>query len=1512
MSKGIKKITKIAGWFLLILALIPLLLYSALQNATIQKFLVDNITNEISKNLHTTFTIKSVHYSLFNHLILEDAILLDQHNDTMIRANTIDVTVRYISFSSHKLRLGKIRLNEPFINAYKDTSGILNSKFLTDRLATKDTTKSTWKITCRNLDIINARMDFKTDDHQKPLMMNFQDLSIAGFNLKLSDFKNEPSETSFFIRKLSFREKCGFVLNDFSSRATISNTQIGLTNLKVQTKDSKVLLQQMNLDFHSFKDFSKERFLQNVKFTLHFVDSKIGLKDLSYFLPGFKNYKTQFNLSGKVIGKVSSFKGNDINLSFGESTKIQGDFNISGLPKIAETYIHVNLKSMVTKVKDIERIELPNQQAIKLPENIEKLGRISYRGKFTGFVNDFVAYGILNTEMGRISTDLLIKPDKGKGIRFTGKLKTDNFALGKTLGQEAWLGNITMNLNVDGQVDTQEKVQGFLQGNIASITVKGYTYKNIALSGKMSGKTYDGSLEISDPNANLWFNGKLNFASTIPEFNFQAKMSDVHLAKLHLDKNDSLSRASLEITANFKGLTPDDLEGELKIGNSLIQRHGKDLKIDSLKITSSKLNGQKRMTIKSDFMDGTIEGQYTFSQIKSTFNQYISKFIPSYQHEKEKLNGTPDNFGFSFHLKDTKAITSVLFPNVSIANNSVLSGSVNPSKKHLQLTIASNRIGYKSTTLNNVLLSAASNDSLLSVTLTSHLLSLNKNKLNFNNFSLSNSVSHNIADINIRWNSYDTIKNKGNLSSTVAFRKLPNRNDLQTIISINPASIYINDTLWTIGKGFVLIDSSRISINNVKFSTKQETIGLNGNISRSEGDSLHLALNNFNLHRVNNLVNFNGLRFDGNVNGSASFSNMYKNMSFEANLNIDSLGINNERVGNTKVNASWDHLNNLIQLELIAKRGNIKTIIAQGNYIPTSKSLNLNIEVNKTRLSIINPYIQKILTNMNGNATGNIKISGTLDKIRLDADLNVQKGSFVVNFLKTRYSVTSNMKIENNCIIFDNVECNDDFGNKAIVNGRINSKYLKDFSLNLDIRANNFMALNTTEKDNGVFYGKAFSSGYVTIKGSVKSILMTISAKTEKNTNISIPLYNKAGVTESGFLTFVTSKNDTIQKEKNKIMIDLSGIQLVFNLEVTPDAEAQLIFDSKIGDIIRGRGHGNITMGIDTHGKFTMTGDYTIDEGDYLFTLQNVINKKFIIENGGVITWTGSPTDATVNLKGIYKLKTSLYELLVIADEKYKKRIPVECQLFLSERLMNPNLKFKIELPNSTQETKNEVDNAINSEEELNRQFLALLVLNSFLPDPNKIASTSDTKPSTYTSLGASTVGITTSAEFLSNQMSRWLSQLNKEVDIGINYRPGDEITSKQLGVALSTQLLNDRVSINGNVDVGGNKTTTSTSNNYISPDFDVDVKISKNGKLRAKAFNRVNDRYIYETSPNTQGVGLSYKEEFNNWKDLMYQYWKKIFHNKSNDTINKQENQLNRHTKNDTNTFVNKGIPRR
>lgn len=245
--------------------------------------------------------------------------------------------------------------------------------------------------------------------------------------------------------------------------------------------------------------------------------------------------------------------------------------------------------------------------------------------------------------------------------------------------------------------------------------------------------------------------------------------------------------------------------------------------------------------------------------------------------------------------------------------------------------------------------------------------------------------------------------------------------------------------------------------------------------------------------------------------------------------------------------------------------------------------------------------------------------------------------------------------------------------------------------------------------------------------------------------------------------------------------------------------------------------------------------------------------------------FNGDLNNAEIDLKASYlNMKVALGPIL--EDQvNYSKPIKVQPQLNLSGKLFNPVVVFDIYLPDSDEQTRTKLRNAITTQEELTRQVSALLLIGNFISTGGSFSANTN----------AGSAMAATSFEMISNQVSNMLSKLATNFDIGLNIRPGSNaITPQEAQLALSTQLLGNKVVLNGNFDVRGAGSTPTAgtmagnNTNQLTGDFDAELKLTE--KLRFKVFNRFNDTYTGSgQSPYTQGVGIFYKQDFNSFSDL-------------------------------------------
>jgi hypothetical protein len=602
----------------------------------------------------------------------------------------------------------------------------------------------------------------------------------------------------------------------------------------------------------------------------------------------------------------------------------------------------------------------------------------------------------------------------------------------------------------------------------------------------------------------------------------------------------------------------------------------------------------------------------------------------------------------------------------------------------------------------------------------------------------------------------------------------------------------------------------------------------------------------------------------GIISGNILLSNVLKNPVVQSNVTIKGFSILGSDYGDITSKSAWNAENKVVDITAQNNLKGARNLDIKGIYNPESRKINLNINTSRLPIDGLNPLLSFFASGITGTVSGKVNLAGELKSLVMKGSLMAENASMKINYLQTRYKINDSVWFDRSGIKFKNLKITDEKGNSGILSGVIHHTSFRDYTadLNLNMEKSPILALNTQAKDNQLFYGTAYGTGVVSIKSTPSTLSFDISAKVGKGTRFFIPLNTGLTVTEHPFVSFINSdtlKTKDIKKsEQTQVQPVASKLELNIDLEVTPEAEVQLLIDPKSGDVITGKGEGKLNISLNKKGEFKTYGDYIISQGDYLFTLKNIFNKRFEVENGGKISFNGEMSKAEIDLKASYKnLKTSLYPIL--QDERYNQRISVEPQLNLSGNLFSPVVSFEIYLPNADEETKTYLQNAIATPDELSKQFLYLLVMNSFYSDPN-FRSSSGAGAS-----GTSAMASTTT-EMLSNQLSNWVSQIIKDFNVNFVYRPSNkEVNSQEVQVALSTQLLNDKISINGNFDVRG---ANSVYGEPISGDFDIEYKITD--KIRFKVFNRYNDPYTGRQFPYTQGLGVFFKEDFNKFSDLL------------------------------------------
>jgi len=1470
---------------LLVIVILCSLAFVAVQSETVQTWSAKKLTAFLSKELNANISIDRVKISLISNVTLEGIFVSDKHHDTLIYGKSITVDVSGFNYKTHHLNLDEVELTDTKIKLlkYKNEED-WNFQYLADYFASKDTTdidttKSPWTISYGALKLNNVDFTYRLlrDTNKVVQNMNYHNIHASNIYGTFTDIDFKGDTIFAQINHLKAKEQCGINIQNLTTKAKVSSSELRCDSLYLKTYNSLVI-GHLQFKYDHWGDY--EDFINKVYIKANLKDSTyLNFKDIAYFAEDINGFEETIYLKGKVRGFVNDLSGSDMKLSYRNNTQFVGDISITGLPDFEKSYIHFDAQKLSTSKNDLEKFPIPpfnNPTFLKLPNELSKLGVISYKGKFDGFDNNFVTYGTFKTDVGSLKTDLQVKTNKSKLVEYSGSITTTNFNLSKLFPDVKFVGPMSLSSKVKGKGLSIDELDAQFDGIIQSIYYNNYQYNDVKIDGLFKNQIFTGFVASRDTNANFDFNGSIDFNNKVPKMDFISTINNFDLEKTHFSTPQLDGKVSSQILINLNGNSIDNLSGQINLDNTIYQNSQKTYKLSSFNLNLDQSGVVKDIRLSSNIANVQLNGKYNLSTLSDAFKQYLNDYFPTFIKTKNRYIHN-DKADLTIKVKNFTIIRELFLKDLMIAPNSLVEASFDASINYLNLKTTSDLIDYSGIKFksNQVNINSLTNG----VELNYKSKSINvTDSLSFRNPSLVFVANDRISNFNLNWDNLLSPNYSGIVSGKAIFE------NTNATILFDKIKYVIEDSVWQIVKANpIVIDTSfSVLFNSLTFYNQNQLVTIDGKLSKNSNDKLDVFIQNFKLAQLNPFLKDSQFTIDGTLTGNTSVFGAFGKPILSSDNHFKDLKLNNKLIGYGEVKTEYNPEKDLISIDgfsAFAKDfdGNLmKNIVFSGSYYPKRKDENIDIKFKAEPfdLSLLQPFLKDILTFKIGYLNGNGTVTGTLDNPQINAKLKFFKCVMIVDFLNVQYSVSGTVDIMPKQINFENLEIRDKVGNSGSVYGNIFHNNFKDMRIDFDINTNKLMVLNTTSANNPAYYGTAYASGNAGIYGFLDDIKMELNMKTNGGTYFYIPLDGPSEVGNNDFVRFVTK--DTIKPVVKK---SKSNFSLDFNLEATKDAEVQLIFDEKSGDIIKARGDGILNMKINSKGKFDMFGDYVLSTGDYLFTLEDFITKKFEIQKGSSIKWNGNVYKANIDIVANYKQRASIKPLFPNDSlNNYNKRFPVDCKLFMKDKLTSPDITFGIELPTIDESTRSAIKSLLSDENELNRQVFSLLLLRSFVT-PLALAGSGG--------ISAGGAAAATGSEMLSNKVSNWLNGVTKDIDIGVNYRPGGALSSDELDLALSKQLFNNRLSIDGNFGVANNNTpsssaTSSTKNNNSSNligDVTLEYKLSESGKYRVKGFNRSNDNTEAATSggPFTQGVGIFYREEYESLSELYRRYISKV-----------------------------------
>ncbi|MDY0281108.1 MAG: translocation/assembly module TamB domain-containing protein [Salinivirgaceae bacterium] len=1453
---------------------LPFILYVILLSSYVQTFIISKVTHFLKDEFGLHITIERIDFRPINRLVLERVYFEDLNGDTLGYLHSLTAGVDRIDLNGPGLYFDQFKIDSVKFNLFTDSVGNMNLLEIIDLFSSPsdtipDTTQSMFRLYVHNLVLERSQYKMRGHNPEPTTEINFDDLVVSNINAHVQPFDIYGDTISIAVKSLTASDKCGITINTLSMDFAMEPQAMIFDNLNLSVGETKLATKNLRLNYLTDAPFND--FENNVGFEIQMLPSYITSDDLSYFASVLKTYKVATAVKGYVSGSLNNLQGVDVELSLLDSTKIKTSFTVKNLLEFENLYLDVDIKNLETGIEQLNKLSFlkDEQDSLLLPTELLTLKSINYKGKIKGYLNNLLVNGLFKTNLGALTVDAVIFENQEKNTIVDGYVNIHDFQIGTITNLKPTLDRIKGKINFKATIGVDNTFEADLKAIIPFIDLNQYRYQNINIDGLISNTFFDGSLKVNDTNLALDFTGRFEYGTEQKKHRFILNLQHMNLYGLNFD-SDSTSTIQFDMVADMAGIELDKIVGSIKMYDTHITRRDENVVFSNLDMEIGSIGGSKFLRLNSDFFKLDLTGQYSYNTISYVLSDAIEQYLPAIAWSDIPVaNDDLTNIRLNINLRDIQPVVNLFDTTLKVSNNSSVIINYTAAGKNFNMKGSTNSISYGDQKLNQITISGYNEKEKIVANISANDFEYLP-EMSVKNLSLNTIIQENVLTFNANWNNYntpDTTNYSGYISAQVKFPASGLFDKLD--INILPSNIIISDTTWNIAPSTINIDTTTIKFAHFSIGHRYQYLEIDGIISKNKEDTLFVKAKNINIEALNVILEKEAdITLGGVLSADIVATSIYSDPFILAQIELDKLTYNDQLIGDTKISSTWDPLLEMIHVDWISTVKNYDVLYIVGDYDPARAFINFRLFIDRFDLSILNPYLKGILHDLSGRTTSEIIIKGKLEEPKIEGVIILDRATFLLDYTQTRYHITDWIDVAPDALIFNDLRIVDDNNNFMVIKGSVEHENFDEIALDIKFNARNFMFLNTLEKDNDTFYGTVFASGAGTLKGELDNMDIALGVKTEPNTRFFIPLNSGGTASQVDYITFVEpeitktqnkdEKEQEVEEEKEEMKI-----KLMLNLEVTPDAEVQIIFDPTIGDIIKAKGSSNLTVYMHPNGELEMFGDYIISEGDYLFTLQDIFQKRFAVAKGSSITWSGDAANASVDLDAVYRVRrASLYELTFnAADEDVK--IAADAHLVMTGTIMAPTINFNVTLPATAEEAQEQLKGL--QADEISKQVISLLVLSRFQPLPGAVKTTDGTGPS----------GVESNAsELLSNQVSNWLSQISKTWDLGFNYTPGGETTSTEYEVAVSTQLLNNRVTINTNVGVGGQQVNASSSDGTnIAGDFEMEVKLDKKGKIRfkgyAKSDNQTEDR-------SKQGAGVFYREEFNTFREL----WNKLFGN--------------------------------
>lgn len=1414
---------------------------------------------------------------------IRDLVVLDFDRDTLLYVSRLETSLSRIKERGRVVELGRTTLQRPEFNMYYDSVGSLNITkivryFLPPDRPRKPPRRKVFRLDIRRIRLFDGVFRLHRDGESvTPGRVNFRNMQLSGLDIDVRNFRSERDTVQMDIRSLSCYEHSGYELESLASRFRICKHSMHFSNFSTVHGETDLRLPLLRMEYTGWK--ALRYFIDSVSIESSIADSRLSSATLSYFMGLRTDQAVVVDLSGMFSGRVSDFKLRDFEVRAGQNTHILVSGDVSGLPRVEDLIANIEVSTLDTDAEDaVHMINAFTTASIGSHKILKKIRKAHFSGVLTGFFGDFVAYGRLETNVGSVRMDMGLNIQRRGHTDFYGRLSTDGFQLGRILDYN-FLGLLNLTADVRGTYSPREGMHARVSSRVSRFDCYGHCYSNIAVKGLVSPRGYQGTISAHDSVVQLKFDGLVDFADTVPVFQFDLAVPHADLSAMGLMPPDSVAKVSFNLRSFFQGNTLDNSQGEVMVKDLRYHHALGTLQMSRVGLVSENTKEGKEFRFDSPAVQAKLWGRRRYAELPAAVGRLIRLHAraiaadsvlsaDSAYFDALRSPYTPA-YTLLLRVNNVDPVLKVFYPQLRIARGSEVRAEYDPQSQGFSARVAISEASYGGISARDVNIQARRLDSVLTVDFHTPWLKVKGTEIDTVDVTVAVGANRGRVDFQAVTAQYQHVRADMHVDATLR----PAFGDRPYSLVLRPlgSRFTLAGREWHFSNAFIAIDTTATEIRNFRLYSGQNLVSVDGLLSARAEDTVAVSVDNLDLAQFTSFLPPERA-ITGQSKGTIRVGSLLDTMGVATNFRVEDFTLGGAYVGNLQLWGNWRRTDNVLHMRLANRSydGN-EDISVRLDYDPKVRLFDGDLRLNSWDFSLLRSMTLGAVQSRGGRIDGEVRFSGSPEAPTFDGSLRFDNAKVFVQKLGMSFASSSSINLRGRRVLFNGFSVEDPTSHPLLLNGYVELDTLRNPFVSVRATTDRFHLLHTTLRDNPIYYGDLIATTQADVSGRVKDLALKLQARTESGTELVFQLPQQSTARENQYLEFAISSSDSLALAAKSIDLETAmrsktSLDMELALDVTQAALFTIVIDPNTGGAIKAYGDGRLQL-LAPRGNNPMLlyGEYSIRRGEYNFVLGSVLTKKFSIQAGSTVQFDGKPSDAQLNIHAVHEVRTSLDRLILSEEERYKRRVEVLCTIHITGTVQNPVLSFDIDVPQADAEAQGLLVSAMNTEEKKMRQFASLLALGMFFPD-------SRSTNTTVSSVGGTQVGnmmLSSLSDFLFNQINSWLSSgSGVSIGLGVNYNVADgtnENIQDETEVSFSMQLDQLGLNIDANWDVNRHNTSSAVAG---------DVNVSKHSKyvknLQYKAFARSNDNLVFsDLSPYTAGVGVEYSDSFDSLREL-------------------------------------------